>query len=167
MKRLLIIRHAKSSWQEDEQADHERPLNHRGERDAPRMGRYMAHMGARPDRLLCSTAVRANATAALLIEGAAWDISISLRESLYLASPRELIEEIVNTPDAIQTVAVVGHNPGVSELISALTDSQVSMVTCAVAELALEIDSWSALRADHRHHLHRHWYPKGLPADFE
>ena len=167
MKRLLIIRHAKSSWQDDEQADHARPLNHRGERDAPRMGRYMAHMGVKPDRLLCSTAVRAQATAALLIEGAGWDISISLRDSLYLAAPKELVAELAKTPEAIETVAVVGHNPGVSELVSALTDSQVPMATCAVADLELDIAHWADLTAAHQHQLHRHWYPKGLPPEFE
>lgn len=167
MKRLLIIRHAKSSWQDSEQSDYERPLNHRGERDAPRMGRYMAHMGANPERILCSTAKRATSTAALLIEGANWDMSISLRDALYLASPNEIIAELAATPEAIETIAVVGHNPGVSELVSVLTDSQVAMVTCAVAELQLDITRWEKLRADHRHHLARHWYPKGLPPEFE
>lgn len=130
------------------------------------MGRYMAHMGVQPERILCSTAARAQATAALLIEGAGWDISISLRESLYLASPHEIITELATTPEAIHTIAVVGHNPGVSELVATLTDSQEPMVTCAVAELELDIDTWSQLSTERRHRLHRHWYPKGLPADF-
>ena len=86
------MRHAKSSWKTDELADHDRPLNARGQRDAPRIGRLLRAQDLEPDRVLCSTAKRARKTATEVVEGSGYDSPVELLEELYLASPSTHID---------------------------------------------------------------------------
>src|SRR5918994_6226511 len=112
MKTLLLIRHAKSSWEHSGVSDHDRPLNERGLRDAPLMGRRLAERGVVPDVILSSTALRARATAKLLADalgsGAA---HIVTDERLYAASADEVLEVVGELGSEVSCAAVVGHNP--------------------------------------------------------
>lgn len=148
MKRLFVMRHAKSSWKQPQLSDFERPLNGRGERDAPRMGAHIAERAPRIDRIVTSSAVRARATAEL-VAGALGSKAppIEERASLYLASPKTLIEEIQGFDEDWSCVLLLGHNPGVTELVEKLAREAVGeLPTAAVAELELALERWDELR---------------------
>jgi len=164
MKRLLVLRHAKSSWKHEVE-DHDRPLNKRGERDAPRMGRLLAAEGLPPGLVLCSTAVRARTTAGLVLEGAGVECELRLDPELYLASPGTIVERLCKVPDPHDTVLVVGHNPGMAELVQGLTGEEVSMPTAALAAIDCGCASWAELMIPGAGRLLRHWIPRELPAE--
>jgi phosphohistidine phosphatase len=119
---LLIVRHAKSDW-EAGAPDHERPLNARGRREAPELGRRLAAGGLRPDRVICSDAVRALETWGLA--AAAWPGRPELvaDSRLYDASRSEVLAVITETPDDVATLACVGHEPISSALAALLAGS--------------------------------------------
>ena len=121
MKTLLILRHAKSSWDDPGLRDHDRPLNRRGKRDAPRMGRLIADRDLIPDRIVSSTAVRARTTAALAAAEFDHDVEIETTRDLYGAHPDGYIEVAEERGGAAERLMVVGHNPGITALVSRLT----------------------------------------------
>jgi phosphohistidine phosphatase len=147
MKTLLILRHAKSAWDEPGVADHDRPLSKRGKRDAPRMGQLLRDEELVPDLILSSTAKRARRTAQLVAETCGYEGDIELDESLYLADPEAYLEALADLPDAVQRVMVVGHNPGLEELLEALTGEAEPLPTAALAEVALSIAHWGQAKA--------------------
>ena len=110
MKTLLILRHAKSSWADPGMADHDRPLNARGKRDAPRMGRLIAEQGLHPDIIVSSTAKRARSTAKRVIEAGGLTCPKCLLDELYLAAPETYINTLRQLDDTSQRVLAVGHN---------------------------------------------------------
>lgn len=120
MKTLMLLRHAKSDWSDPTRADHERPLNTRGEAAAARMARYFLDHKLRPDLILCSTAVRTRDTLARL--RAAWTAAPQLRfdKALYLASAPALLKIVQDTDPAIDSLLVIGHNPGLQALADML-----------------------------------------------
>jgi phosphohistidine phosphatase len=148
MKHLTIVRHAKSSWKDAASSDFERPLNARGERDAPEMGRRLAARSPAPDRILSSSAARARRTAEVLAREIGCDPGqIEFRETLYLAGTSELMAAIESLDDTWEHVLFVGHNPGLSELLNLLADAHLDeLPTCGVAELELALDSWREVR---------------------
>ncbi|MBA3313754.1 MAG: histidine phosphatase family protein [Planctomycetota bacterium] len=141
MKTLLLMRHAKSSWGDETLPDHERPLNDRGRRDAPAMGRRLAESSFVPDRILCSTARRARETAELVVESLGADRPLDVREGIYHATPAEILAAIAESGDG-DTLLVIGHNPGMGELVGRLTEFDDSMPTAAIAFIELPIDAW-------------------------
>jgi phosphohistidine phosphatase len=144
VKTLLIVRHAKSDWGQPGLADHDRPLNDRGRRDAPRMGRRLAERGAVPDVIRSSTALRARTTAAALAEELGVDAAtIQLDEDMYATTVGGLLDIIESLDDEAGTVMLVGHNPEFSALVARLTDEDVELSTCTVAEVRLPIDRWA------------------------
>jgi phosphohistidine phosphatase len=144
MRLLTLIRHAKSSWKEVGQGDYERPLNRRGERDAPRMGRRLAAWPERPQRVIASPAARAARTASLLVASAGLDAALGFDRRLYLAGSSELLAFVRELPDALQHVALVGHNPGLTDFANALADAGIENIpTCGVVRLELEVERWS------------------------
>jgi phosphohistidine phosphatase len=148
MKTVILIRHAKSDWDDPGCPDCDRPLNERGRSDCPRMGeRLEARLNERGvciERFICSSARRAIQTAALLtpmLEIAPGEIDF--RSALYLASPRTMLEAIRSLPDQIDTIALLAHNPGISELAEQLSGRALGNVpTCGIVTLALPIDCW-------------------------
>lgn len=156
MKYLTLIRHAKSSWDDTMLNDHDRPLNERGLRSAPMVGRFLSktYFGsngtpallAKPDRLISSTAHRAAETAALMAEemGAG---QASLERRLYLAEPKTLLQFVRQMDDRWKHVMIFAHNPGISNFADRLVKrGEVDeMPTCAAALIELPWDSWSAL----------------------
>jgi phosphohistidine phosphatase len=145
MKTLLLVRHAKSDWGHHGLDDHERPLNGRGRRDAPEMGRRLAERGVAPDVILSSTAVRARTTAELIAEALGLADRVTLDERLYAASAEEVLR-VVGELDGDLTVAmVVGHNPEMASLAHQFSEEIHEMPTCAVAEYAFDVDAWYEL----------------------
>ena len=144
MKTLLLVRHAKSSWDDPSLPDKKRPLNDRGLRDAPKMGARLAKRHVKPDLVLSSPAVRALATAQIIATELDYRIKdIVVDERLYEAAPDDLLEIIRKLGDEGDCVMIFGHNPELSELARGLSDTITEMRTCVVAELAFDIESWS------------------------
>ena len=148
MKTLILIRHAKSSWNSPGTGDFERVLNARGLSDAPLMGERLAQRLAntqqRLDILLSSSAQRAVQTAGLLATALDFaETAIDWHRELYLASPRTMLGMIQSLPDTANTVALVAHNPGITELAEHLTGRLFGDVpTCSVISMALCIEHW-------------------------
>ena len=160
MKTLLIMRHAKSSWKDADEADHDRPLNKRGQRDAPRMGAVLRQHDLTPELMLCSTALRARATAAAVAEACGFDGEIRLTPSFYAAGPDAYVNVLHTLDDDYERVMVVGHNPGLEELVELLTGEAETMPTCAVAHVRLPLDRWRALRVGIEGELVAVWRPR-------
>jgi phosphohistidine phosphatase len=142
MIRLALVRHAKSDWGDPSLDDHDRPLNDRGKRDAPRMARRLAETGLRPDVILSSTALRARTTAEAF--AAELRIAVSLEPELYGAPAGSLLAVAAATGAA--SVMVVAHDPGMSVLAGRLSDGRIEhMPTCAVATFAWDEDDWDVI----------------------
>lgn len=147
MKRLLLCRHAKSSWKDITLEDIDRPLNKRGKRDAPEMGRRLAAGGIKPDMIISSPARRACKTARQLakLTGFGKKNIILLRE-VYAASANELLAIVREFDDAASVVFVVGHNPETTVLANMLGDLDIDNVpTCGVVALDFAVDSWQQI----------------------
>jgi phosphohistidine phosphatase len=145
VKLLTLIRHAKSSWDFPELSDFDRPLNKRGQRNAPDMGKRLADLSIRPDLIVTSPARRAIDTALIIAEAIDYP-SEKLRQELriYEATPGELIRVIAGLPDECQHAFLVGHNPGLTLLANTLTGSSIDNVpTCGVVRCTLHLDAWS------------------------
>ena len=142
MKSLLIIRHAKSSRDEPSLADINRPLNKRGKRDAPHVGFLLREEGLVPDLILCSPALRARKTAEAVAENCGYEGEIEIQDSFYPGYPADFLEVLGRLPDQYQSVMVVGHNPGLEELLTTLTDESVALPTAALAQVSLPIHTW-------------------------
>lgn len=145
MKTLLILRHAKSSWKDGSLSDHERPLNKRGERNAPEVGRRLREKDLVPDFIFCSSAKRAQQTVDLVTEACDYEGEIDFRRMLYTSGPEAYLEILRTLDDAYQRVMVVGHNPDLEELLVMLTGSLDALPTAALAEIVLPIEHWSEL----------------------
>jgi phosphohistidine phosphatase len=162
MKTLLALRHAKSSWDDAALDDHERPLNKRGQRDAPRMGALVRERGLIPDVIISSDAVRARLTAEAVVEAARYGGEIRLDHRLYMAGPADILSLLRTVGEKAETVMIVGHNPGFEELVAQLTGEQQDMPTAALAQIVLPIDQWRDLKLSTRGTLEGHWVPKEL-----
>ena len=146
MKKLTIIRHAKSDWGSGIANDFDRPLNRRGNKAAPLMAGRILERGSAPDLLVSSPAQRAVETVELLAQGLKLpQEQIVFHRDIYEASLATLIEVVRYLPEPGH-VALIGHNPGLSELGRWLcTKAPEWLPTCAVLELELAIDDWSAV----------------------
>ncbi len=147
MKRLTLLRHAKSSWGQSDIADHDRPLNRRGERDAPLMGRRLIARGARPSLIMTSPATRARQTARLLAREIGYPIEfIQTETSLYLADPQTILEVIAGQDDTFGDIVVCAHNPGITDLANHLSGQRIeNMPTCAMVTIEAETDAWQEI----------------------
>ena len=165
MNELLIIRHAKSSWANDALSDYDRPLNGRGQRDAPRMGRWLVQQSLVPDLIVSSTAKRAWETTQL-ISSASGCTTIEWDDNLYHASAGTCVERLNEVPTNCKRVAVIAHNPGLEHLVGLLSGEMEFMPTAATAHLLVDV-AWPKLCLDTRCPLEQVWRPKELPAEFE
>jgi phosphohistidine phosphatase len=145
MKTLLILRHAKSSWKDETLPDFDRPLNKRGQEDAPRMGKLLHDQGLVPDLILGSDARRAVATAQLAAEEAHYEGEIIFLNDLYAAEPEAYLAALAGQGGEAACVMVVGHNPGLEELLEQLTGEYQPLPTAALAQVSLPIEHWSEL----------------------
>ena len=165
MKTLLIMRHAKSSWNYPELSDYDRPLNGRGKRDAPRMGKHLHQVSLIPDRILTSSAKRARKTASKVAKSCGYTGKVKKLDALYDTILGVYFETLQTLPDKYQTVMVVGHNPTMEQLVRHLTRQIERMPTAALAHIELPIQHWSALDMYTKGALVNLWTPKTLFTD--
>ncbi len=149
MRTLYITRHAKSSWDDPRMDDFDRPLNERGERDAPFMARIFKERGEPVDLLVSSPAKRAITTARTFAQelGVA-EASIQEDRSIYLATVNTLLQVVNRLPDAHKRVMLFGHNPGFSELAELLSEAGTGeLPTCSTVRIDLPVDEWKEVSA--------------------
>lgn len=155
-RRLSLLRHAKSDWAFPSLSDHARPLNARGLRDAPQMGAALKERKLRPGLIYCSTATRTRQTYDLVTEALYTDETqrppVDFKDGLYEAPYQSIAAICQNAPDTAEHLLVIGHNPGLEDILAALlpetaaADLPAKFPTCALADLVLDIDSWQGLR---------------------
>lgn len=143
MKTLLFLRHGKSDWDAEYGHDHDRPLAKRGRKAARRMGQLIADAGPVPNRVVCSTAVRARRTLALAQEAGDWTADVEHTERLYGANPSDLLEIAQAQNDATGVLMLVGHEPTWSETIALfIGGGTVRYPTAALARIDLDVGHW-------------------------
>ena len=150
MKTLYIVRHAKSSWDERGISDHDRKLNARGLRDAPKMGEVFANKGYRPDIIYSSSANRALTTAKTIAEKIGYPVDdIIITRDIYDATTQDLVSLINKIDDKYNSAMMFGHNPGFTVLVNLLADKYIdNMPTCSAAVLKLNVTSWKDVGSD-------------------
>jgi len=146
MKTLMLIRHAKSDWGTIGARDYDRTLNSRGLRDATTMGKRFKKEGQIPDSFISSTAKRAEKSCQLMSQAMAYPVEkVEWFDNLYLASPSTILDIISKTPAHVSTLAVLAHNPGVTELAELLSGQAIgNMPTAAVVTLTAHVNDWQA-----------------------
>jgi phosphohistidine phosphatase len=166
MKILLMVRHAKSSWKDPSLVDHQRPLNKRGQKTAPEMGRRLQKRGVRPDVIVSSDAIRAVDTAVAMakIMGARPKAIRQIPE-LYHGSPDRILTVVQQFDDRWERVMLVGHNPGLTDMVNRLTPDPIANIpTAGVVELRFNTRSWRSIDRDN---LEFSWFdfPKNKQTD--
>jgi phosphohistidine phosphatase len=151
VKLVVLLRHAKSSWADDDLPDRERPLAPRGRKAAGRVAAYLAEQGVEPQLVLCSPALRARQTLELVRPALPGTTRVAVEEGLYGASAPDLLERLRRLPDDLDSVLLVGHNPGLQELAASLAPRAERerllghFPTAALAVLALRQGGWPDL----------------------
>ena len=164
MKTLILFRHAKSSWEYPELSDRERPLNKRGRKDAPKMGKWLKNNIERPDRVLTSPSVRTLAT--ISKAGHEWGMKgedYQTDQRLYHAGTHELLHIIRSCKDDINSLVIVGHNPGLTELASQLCPEEAvdNIPTSGVFAIRFKTEHWNEATAGNAEFLFFQ-YPKNI-----
>ena len=162
MLTLLVMRHAKSSWGEPGLSDHDRPLTERGKQDAPRVGVLLQEQGLIPDLIVTSTAKRARKTAKKVAHTCGYQGAIAETETFYLAPVDPYLAYLRQLPDEHQCVLVVGHNPGLEDVLETLTGRFERLTTAALAHVTLSISDWRELAASPQGQLLHVWRPSDL-----
>ncbi len=161
MKTLTVLRHAKSSWKDSSLSDHDRPLNSRGERDAPVIAARIQKAGIRPSLILTSTAVRAWTTAKVVANEISYPTEFLQRhERLYHAGVRRIIEVLSEQDVGINSIMIVGHNPGLTDFANYLVPGLTHNIpTCGVVSMIIDSDDWN-LKTSKNVELNTYDYPK-------
>jgi len=149
MKTLILVRHAKSSWDQDGLSDSERPLNERGKKDAPEMASRLHKRGLKIDAFVASPAERAFRTARYFAKE--FDFKkddIQVEKSLYGALPAQFTAVVAALKDKWDTAALFSHNPGITDYVNTLCDVHTdNMPTCGVFAVQANVDSWENFAA--------------------
>lgn len=147
MKQLILVRHAKSSWDDAGLSDMDRPLNKRGRNDAPMMGRLLAGKGENPELIISSPAKRALSTAKRIAHELGYDREqIKINDTLYMADPDDFIGVIKAVNDKIGCLMLFSHNYGITEYANLLTGENIGNIpTCGIIKAELNMDSWSEI----------------------
>jgi phosphohistidine phosphatase len=148
MKRVILVRHAKSSWDDASLPDFERPLNKRGEHDAPMMAKRLQDKKVNIDAFITSPAKRAKKTASLFAkEFDQHKDDLVVIDELYHAGVEDFFQAIEKAPAKAKTIAIFSHNPGITDFANQLTDTRVDdMPTCAIYAVKAPIDNWADFR---------------------
>ena len=162
MKSLLLLRHAKSSWKNQELTDHDRPLNKRGKRDAPRMGHLLLKEKLVPDLIVSSTAKRARKTAKLAAKESRYAGKVIREAALYHDGASQWYDLLKKISPKHQRIMLVGHNPELEDFLESLTGQYEPMPTAALALVECAIDEWSQFGQDVRGSLINVWRPREL-----
>ena len=143
MKTLLLARHGKSDWGDSSVEDFKRPLNARGEEDSPKMASYLQQCGYLINQIISSEATRALATAEEYRKHLTPDQNLITHDDLYLASMKTIVNIVNNIQPNLNSVMLVGHNPGMTEALNFFTHETVDdMSTCSVGVLQFEVENW-------------------------
>ena len=147
MKKLFLVRHAKSSWDDHNLSDFERPLNNRGRRDAPFMAKLISQQGVSPDLIISSPANRAATTARFFSETFNYKFEeLFLEPRLYEASSEDLREVIYEIGNSFTNVMMFAHNPGLTDLANNLTGKRIDNIpTCGIVSIGFNVDSWEEI----------------------
>lgn len=163
MKTLLLIRHAKSSWDNPAQSDFDRTLNERGKKDAPAMAERLYYRDIALDAIISSPAKRAKKTAEYFAKQYDLEDKIVFKTELYLADADTFFSVIEKTNDKFDCIAIVSHNPGVTDFVNQLTIARVdNMPTCSIFAVELQSKHWADIRNSEKDFLFFD-YPKALP----
>lgn len=145
MKTLLLLRHAKSSWKDSALADFERPLNDRGRKAAELVGNFIAKQNVTIDLVISSPAVRARQTIDLVLRASKRKPELRFDQRVYEASPARLLEITSQIEDDRKSVLLVGHNPGMEELLTLLVGVEHHMPTASLAKIVLSGKKWDKI----------------------
>ncbi len=154
MKKVILLRHGKSSWDDPALDDHDRPLNPRGRAAAPVIGEWLAHRKHVPDLVLCSSSKRTRQTVKGMKSAMPTLPEPVIERQLYHASPCDMRERLTKLPKDVDTVLLVGHQPGLGSLVRKLSNGSESrrckrafehFPTAAAAVLELDVEDWSEL----------------------
>jgi phosphohistidine phosphatase len=152
MRRLHLLRHAKSSWDDYMLADRERPLAPRGRKAAKRIAGWAVNHDVRPQVIACSSAVRARETLQRVLPGLGKP-EVLTEDSLYAASAETLLARVQALPDEVEEAMLIGHNPGIQELVLLLAEqgelrdrAAAKLPTCALATLEADVRGWAKIK---------------------
>ena len=147
VKTLYLVRHAKSSWDFPELTDHDRPLNKRGRRDSPEMGRRLKEKHILPDLMISSTASRAMATCQVIAKSVGCsDARIIGDRNVFHAGSETLLQLVRNTTDIVGSLMLFGHNPGFTDFANRLAQTNIwNIPTCGIFACTFPVDSWSEI----------------------
>ena len=161
MKVLTLVRHAKSSWNNTQLSDRARPLNRRGERDAPIMGKRVVEHGIRPSLIIASPAVRAWTTAKIIAQEIGYPTEFLQREdAIYMASLDDLLGTIVAQDNGFNNLMLVGHNPGLTDFANFLSPGVTdNLPTAGVVSVQIDSEDWN-LYEQAKAELQIYDYPK-------
>jgi phosphohistidine phosphatase len=162
MRTLLVMRHAKSSWGNPALHDHDRPLNDRGKRDAPRMGTFLREQDLVPDLMFSSSAKRARKTLKRVADACAFTGDRLELPELYATDTETWIRILRALPDAHHRVLGIGHNPTLEALVQRLTGDDEVLPTAAVAHIELDLARWEDLVPGFAARLRGVWRPREL-----
>lgn len=161
MKKIYFVRHAKSSWDNMELTDEERPLNQRGLKDAPKMSAFISKKIKQPDILITSSALRTHETAKVFAKEF-YQVPIKIESQLYNASDFEWFSYLKNLNEDYSAVMMFGHNPALTQIVNVFTESNIfNIPTCGIASVSFKIDSWKEI-LDTDGVLDFYHYPKGI-----
>ena len=149
MRRLTLVRHAKSDWKNADLKDFDRPLNRRGLKEAPQMAERLAEQKIRPDLMLTSPAVRALETARVLAKALDYPLRrLKTEDRLYLAPAADILAVVRGVGSRVRHLMIFGHNPGLSAFAQSLANDRElgELPTCAVYSVELDIRSWADAR---------------------
>ncbi|HEX6181336.1 MAG TPA: histidine phosphatase family protein [Chitinophagaceae bacterium] len=162
MKTIIIVRHAKSSWDDHTLSDYDRPLNERGKHDAPVMAERLLKKQPAIQAFISSPAKRARKTAAIFAKAYGLDKDdVQLKEELYLAPESVFYNVIGQLPESVKSIAVFAHNPGVTDFVNTLTDVRIDNVpTCAMFAVSYD-GTWQSFKSDPKKFLFFDFPKKG------
>lgn len=148
MKKLYIIRHAKSGLKNSGLDDFERPLSKRGKKDAPFMGSMLKNRGVLPDIIISSPALRAKSTAQIVAKEIGFVKSIVYNNDMYKASVEELYNIVTGISDKNHSAMLFGHNPELNMLVENLVNFNENIPTCGVLEIEFDCKKWSEISSE-------------------
>jgi len=144
MKRIYLLRHAKSDWEAEFETDHDRPLNRRGRAAAQQMGRFLTAIGQVPDLVVTSSAIRARDTVELAMASGAWECPVEVTRDLYATSPSSVVHLVQTYAGSHDRLMLVGHEPTWSELASSLIGGgHVKLPTATIARIDFDVEGWA------------------------
>lgn len=162
MKTLLLMRHGKSSWKDEDLSDHERPLKKRGQKDSKRIAKELEKNSLIPDIILSSTAVRARETVGILVEKLDYQKQVLFSDELYMGEPQDFINILSKLSNDYNTVLMVGHNPGMEAYLQIIDGEIEALPTGGLGHLVLVLDDWKDITFETMGDLIDFWKPKEL-----